>query len=120
MPNDKVKKTSNIQSIERGCKVLDLLAGEKQGYSIREISSQLNLPKPTIHRILKTLSQYGYVMQDENSKEYRLGFRLVELGQAVLSQIDLRKISEPYLYELAEHVQETVHLVVMMITRYYI
>lgn len=90
-----------------------MLGGEKQSYSIRDIANQLNLPKPTVHRILKTLSHFGYVTQDQISREYRLGFRLVELGQAVLSQIDLRKASEPYLHKLAEQVQETAHLVVL-------
>lgn len=73
----------------------------------------LNLPKPTIHRILSPLRHFGFVIQDEVSKEYRLGFRLVELGKAVLDQIDLRMVAEPFLTQLANRVQETVHLVIL-------
>ncbi len=107
------KNTGRVQAIERGCRILEFLSRGKQAYSIHDISSELGLPKPTIHRILSTLRHCGFVRQDELSKEYRLGFRLVELGQVVLDQIDLRKEAEPFLSQLASRVQETVHLVVL-------
>lgn len=113
MPALKMKNTSSVQAIERGCKILDALGKGKKSYSIQDLSSQLNLPKPTIHRILSTLRHFGFVAQDEVSKEYHLGFRLVELGYTVLDQIDLRKIAEPLLTKLANRVEETVHLVIL-------
>jgi len=113
MPVLKTKNTGTVQAIERGCEILDALGKGKQSYSIQDLSSQLNLPKPTIHRILSTLRQFGLVAQDEISKEYHLGFRLVELGYTVLNQIDLRKVAEPFLSQLAGLTQETVHLVIL-------
>jgi DNA-binding IclR family transcriptional regulator len=113
MPTLKTKNTGIVQAIERGCKILDALSKGKQRYSIQDLSSELNLPKPTIHRILSTLRHFGFVAQDEVSKEYHLGFRLVELGHTVLGQIDLRKVAEPFLTKLADHVEETVHLVIL-------
>jgi len=113
MPTLKIKDTGTVQAIERGCKILDALGKGKQSYSIQDLSSELNLPKPTIHRILSTLRHFGFVAQDEVSKEYRLGFRLLELGYTVLDQIDLRKIAEPFLTKLANRAEETVHLVIL-------
>ena len=113
MPPAETKIQGSVQVIERGCKILDHLSKGKRSYSIQDLSSELNLPKPTIHRILSTLRHFGFVTQDEVSKEYRLGFRLVELGQTVLDQIDLRKAAEPFLTQLASQVQETVHLVIL-------
>ncbi len=107
------RNRATVQAIERGCRILDLLSKDKRRYSIQDLSSELDLPKPTVHRILSTLRHFGYVTQDEMSKEYRLGFRLVELGYTVLDQIDLRKIAEPLLDQLASVVQETVHLVIL-------
>ena len=75
----KSKRAFGVQAIERGCSVLDLLGSGRQNYSLRDLSNELKLPKPTVHRILSTLCHLGYVMQDDISKEYRLGFRLVEL-----------------------------------------
>lgn len=113
MPSLKTKNQGIVQSIERGCRILDQLSKGKQGYSIQDLSFELNLTKPTIHRILSTLRHFGFVAQDEISKEYHLGFRLVELGYTVLDQIDLRKVAEPFLNQLAGLVQETVHLVIL-------
>jgi DNA-binding IclR family transcriptional regulator len=113
MPFIKIKNTGTVQAIERGCMILDALGKGKQSYSIQELSSGLNLPKPTIHRILSTLRHFGFVAQNEVSKEYHLGFRLVELGHIVLDQIDLRKVAEPFLTKLTNRVEETTHLVIL-------
>ena len=113
MPSPKPSKKPGVQAIERGCRILDVLGRGKQTYSIRELASKLDLPKPTVHRMLTTFCRFGYVSQDEVSKEYRLGFRLVELGRAVLDRIDVRKEAEPCLHRLATRVQETVHLAIL-------
>jgi hypothetical protein len=81
MPSPKPSQKQGVQAIERGCSILDLLGKGKQTYSISELASELDLPKPTVHRMLTTFCRFGYVIQDEISKEYRLGFQLVELGQ---------------------------------------
>ena len=111
MPNE--KSQHGVQAIERGCRILDLLGGEKPLLSIGDISRALSLPKPTVHRILSTLCRMGYAAQDDNSKNYRLGFRLVELGQSVLDRINIRRESRPFLHELADGVQETAHLAIL-------
>jgi DNA-binding IclR family transcriptional regulator len=107
------KSQHGVQAIERGCRILDLLGREKQNLSIGDISHALNLPKPTVHRILATLCSMGYTTQDDVSKNYRLDFHLVELGQSVLDRINIRKESRPFLRELADRVQETVHLAIL-------
>jgi DNA-binding IclR family transcriptional regulator len=113
MPKTKPQNQGSVQVIERCCNILNTLANGKLTYSIHDISSEVNLPKPTVHRILFTLRQFGIVSQDEMSKEYSLGFRLAELGQIVLEQIDLRKGARPFLRQLANQVEEVVHLVVL-------
>ena len=113
MPSPKQSQKKGVQAIERGCSILDLLGKGKQTYSISDLASELDLPKPTVHRMLTTFCRFGYVNQDEISKEYRLGFQLVELGQAVLDRIDVRKEAEPCLHRLAARVQETVHLAIL-------
>jgi DNA-binding IclR family transcriptional regulator len=113
MPKSKPQNQGNVQVIERCCNILNTLASGKLTYSIHDISSEVNLPKPTVHRILFTLRQFGIVSQDEMTKEYSLGFRLAELGQIMLEQIDLRKGAKPFLRQLAAQIEEVVHLVVL-------
>ncbi len=112
MPENRSLKPNNlVQTIERASSILDILAQSPQGISIRELSDKIKLPKGTTHRLLSSLSYFGYVRQDPKTRNYLLGLKLVELGQLLLSQLDLRKEAEPFLKDLAERTRETVHLV---------
>ncbi len=112
MPSEQSLKPNNlVQTIERASSILDILGQSPQGISIRELSAKINLPKGTTHRLLSSLSYFGYVRQDSKTRNYFLGFKLVELGNLLLSQLDLRKEAEPFLKDLAERTKETVHMV---------
>lgn len=116
MPNNQIRnsKPQNlVQTIERVSQILDILGQSPQGISIRELSTKINLPKGTIHRLLSSLLHFGYVRQDPKTRNYFLGFKLVELGNLLLGQLDLRKEAEPFLRDLAKGTNETVHMVVM-------
>ena len=114
MPANKTSKPNNlVQTIERVSSILDILAQNAQGISIRELSSTIRLPKGTTHRLLSSLSYFGYVRQEPKTRNYFLGLKFVELGQTLLSQLDLRKEAEPFLRDLAERTNETIHLVIL-------
>ncbi len=116
MPNNQTRNSKSqnlVQTIERASQILDILGQSPQGISIRELSTKINLPKGTIHRLLSSLLHFGYVKQDPKTRNYFLGFKLVELGNLLLGQLDLRKEAEPFLRDLAKGTNETVHMVVM-------
>ena len=112
-PNQGLKPNNLVQTIERASSILDILGQSPDGISIRELSSKIKLPKGTIHRLLSSLSYFGYVRQDPKTRNYLLGFKLVELGNLLLNQLDLRKEAEPFLKDLAERTKETVHMVLL-------
>ena len=111
--NKNLKPNNLVQTIERASSILDILGQSSQGISIRELSAKLKLPKGTSHRLLSSLSYFGYVRQDPKTRDYFLGLKFVELGQLLLSQLDLRKEAEPFLRDLAERTKETIHLVIL-------
>jgi IclR family KDG regulon transcriptional repressor len=112
MPPKRNSRPNNlVQTIERASSILDILGQSPYGIAVRELSSRIKLPKATTHRLLSSLSYFGYVRQDARTRDYFLGFKLVELGQLLLDQLDLRKEAEPFLRELAEKTRETVHMV---------
>jgi DNA-binding IclR family transcriptional regulator len=113
LPNQSPKPNNLVQTIERASSILDILGQSPQGISIRELSIKIKLPKGTIHRLLSSLSYFGYVHQDPKTRNYLLGFKLVELGNLLLNQLDLRKEAEPFLKDLAERTKETVHMVIL-------
>jgi DNA-binding IclR family transcriptional regulator len=114
VPLKETPKPNNlVQTIERVSSILDILAQSAHGISIRDLSSHIGLPKGTTHRLLSSLSYFGYVRQEPKTRNYFLGLKFVEMGQTLLSQLDLRKVAEPILRDLAERTKETIHLVIL-------
>ncbi len=107
-----VKPNNLVQTIERISAILEMVGENPQGMSIRDLSSRLGLPKGTVHRLLSSLTYFGYIRQEAVSRNYFLGLKLLHLGALVASQLDVRKIAEPLLRTLAEKSRETVHMVV--------
>jgi DNA-binding IclR family transcriptional regulator len=109
----RTRPSNLVQTLERASFILDILGQSPHGISIKDLSDRMGLPKGTTHRLVSSLSYFGYVRQDQNTKNYFLGFKLVELGNLLLGQLDLRREAEPFLRELAEQTRETVHLVIL-------
>lgn len=107
------KPNNLVQTIERVSMILEMVGQSSQGMSIRDLSAGLNLPKGTIHRILSSLSYFGYIRQDQETKIYFLGLKLMDLNALLSNQLDFRKVAEPILRDLAEKTKQTAHLVVL-------
>ncbi|WP_082232993.1 IclR family transcriptional regulator [Halobacillus massiliensis] len=102
-----------IQSVERAFKILDLFNEFTPALKITEISRQMNLNKSTVHSLLKTLKEYGYIKQDTETGKYSLGMKLVERSSLLMNSIDIRSIARQPLVELSKAANLSVHLVVL-------
>ena len=102
-----------VQTIERVDLILGILGQTPQGISVGELSRKVGFPKGTTHRLLSSLAYFDFVRQDSGTKNYHLGFKLMELGNRLLNQIDFRTEARPFLVELADKTGETVHMVIL-------
>ena len=93
------KPTNLIQTIERVSSILDVLAQSSSGISLGDISAKVHLPKGTTHRLLSSLMYFDFVEQNPETRNYSLGFKLVELGSNLLDQIDFRIPKKSGLFE---------------------
>jgi len=109
----KVKPAYPIKVLDKSLFILETLLQHSSSMSIMEISKKLKIYPSTIHRVLNTLKYRGYVEQNPVNQKYRLGLKLVELGMARYHQIDLVKEAHPFLKELVNKCNETVHLGVL-------
>ncbi len=107
------KPNNLVQTIERVSLILEMVGQTSKGMSIRDLSAGLNLPKGTIHRLLSSLSYFGYIRQDPETKIYFLGLKLMDLTAQLSDQLDFRKVAEPVLRDLAEKTKQTAHLVIL-------
>lgn len=107
------KPKNLVQTIERVAFILDIVGRYPNGLSLGDLAHEANLPKGSAHRLLSSMTYFDFVRQDPTTKNYHLGFKLVDLGNLLLSQIDLRSEARPFLIHLSESVKETIHLVVL-------
>jgi DNA-binding IclR family transcriptional regulator len=80
----------SVQSIERAAAVLRLLAAAPDGLGVVDLGNSLGLPKGTVHGIIRTLHQVGFVEQDGASARYHLSGALAHLGDSYLDLNELR------------------------------
>ncbi len=104
---------TTVQSVERTLDIIETLSEYKTGVGVTTLSKELKLHKSTVHRLLTTLMLRKYVEQDPETSKYKLGMRLFELGNAVLSKLDIRQHAMPYLRQLWRTTGETIQLAIV-------
>jgi DNA-binding IclR family transcriptional regulator len=101
-------KTS-IQVIERMMALLDALASYPDPVSLKELATATGLHPSTAHRILNDMVAKRFVDRSEPGT-YRLGMRLLELGNVVKSRLNVREAALPYMQTLHRKTQQAVNL----------
>ena len=99
-----------IQSVVITAQIIEALAAAGQPMRLTALANQLGEPKAKMHRHLSTLKHLGFVDQDAKTETYRLGLKLVYIGQSAIDQFDLRRLAEPYMSRLRDLTRQTVVL----------
>ncbi|HEY7561199.1 MAG TPA: IclR family transcriptional regulator [Gaiellaceae bacterium] len=110
MPRTGKPATRHVAAVERAIVVLDALAGDDGELGTNEIARRTGLHASTVSRLLATLADAGIVEHVEDTGRYRLGIRLLQLGNAVLARLDLREVARPELRALVAETGETATL----------
>lgn len=104
------RKGSKIQSVDRALTILECLSGSLRELGVTDIAAQMGLSKSTIHGLVQTLAEAGYLEQNHDNKRYRLGMKLFQLGCLVQDRMDIREIAKPYLQRLSDEFNLTAHM----------
>jgi IclR family transcriptional regulator, KDG regulon repressor len=103
---------SEIQSLARGLKILDILGQSPEGVSVTELAGRLEIDKGSASRLITTLARYGYAEKDPVTRHYYLGSQLITLSRSLLARMPLRELAKPFLRRLMESTGECAHLAV--------
>ena len=95
------------QTLDRGVKVLKLLADAERGLTVSELASKLAVNRTVVYRLLATLEQHGLVRRDLGGR-VRVGLGVLRLAHRVHPL--LREAALPTLRDLAEELGATAHL----------
>jgi len=101
--------TPTIQVLERAFALLDTLAAQPEPVSLKEISERTGLHPSTAHRILNDLA-IGRLVDRPQAGNYRLGMRLLELGNLVKARLDVRDAALGPMRELHKLTHQPVNL----------
>ena len=109
-PASTAGRSGNTQSVARVLDVLEVVAAAGGELSLSEIAAGSGLPLPTIHRLVRTLVDRGY-MRQLRSRRYALGSRLIPLGE--VAGATLGTWARPILVELVDSLGESANLAVL-------
>lgn len=101
--------TPTVQVIERMFTLIDVLASREEAMSLKEISEKTGLHPSTTHRILNDLATGRFIDRPQPGS-YRLGMRLLELGNLVKGRLNVRDAALVPMRELHKLIQQPVNL----------
>ncbi len=99
-----------VATVERALAVLHALADSSGDLGNNEIARRTGVNPSTVSRLLATLAQDELVTQLPDTGRFRLGPRLVELGNAALARVDMRQLCRPHLLAMTAATGETATL----------
>jgi len=102
-------RPDHILSIKKATQVIEAL-DTHGSLGTRELSGILGMSKSTIHRIISTLKDTGWIVENPSTRKVQLGFKLFALGNNVVNRMGFRNILHKHMEELAEKTGENVNL----------
>jgi IclR family pca regulon transcriptional regulator len=101
------------QSLERGLAILSSFQSAQPLLGVSDLSRVVGLSRSTTHRYVATLAALGYLQQDAETRKYRLGPRVLDLGFSAINSMELRHVGAPHLKALSDSTGHTVNMAVL-------
>ena len=102
-----------VKSLVKALHILDQLAKKPGGCGITDLSNTLKIGKSTVHRLLSTLKEEGYVVIHPANSRYILGGRIAKLAQQLSQQYPLLTFAPSIIQRLVSGYNETVNLAIL-------
>ena len=112
MPDHDKKQSTRLRDpIGRAFQVLRYMIEQPQkNFGVREVAKACDMQPGTVHRALNALLDEGFVEQNKDTEEYRVGIDMVRLGVRAAEKIEMRQVARPILENVAAAFNETVLL----------
>jgi DNA-binding IclR family transcriptional regulator len=104
---------NRVSAVDRVIDILEYLLSKNWPVSYKELANNLNIPKTSVYRIVKTLESRGYVYSPGTEGKFALGAKTISLGGSNREIAHLRQTANSFMYELANKTGFTVQLGVL-------
>lgn len=105
-----VRRPDAVKSAARTIDILELLSASENRLTLSELQRRLGVPKSSLHGLLRTLVDRGWVQTDKRGTGYAIGLSGLRAGAAFLDRDPVVQVSGPVLARLRRQLDETVHL----------
>lgn len=102
--------SEQVKSLAKALSVIEFLSKYPNGAPLQEVANATGVNKTSVHRMLSTFEEMGYVSQVPKSKDYKLTLKLLHLGHSALSS-DVISITRARLNELVADLNETINFI---------
>ena len=105
------KRSMPVKSASRAIEILEILAA-RGGVPARliDLAEELDAPRSSVHALVRTLGNMGWIRTDITGTTYTLGLRCLLIGTSILDSDPYVRVARPILSDLRDHLGETVHL----------
>ena len=107
------ERGSRLSSVTTAVRLLKMFSEGEAEIGVTSLARRLGVAKSTVYRLASTLVAEGMLEQNPETEKYRLGIALFALGALVRQRMDLSTEGRPYIFDLREATNETVHLAVL-------
>lgn len=102
--------SSAHQAVGRALQVITVLGRNPAGISLNDLSRELGVPKPSLHRILSSMRGHGFAAQMSTGGDYFLGSAALEAAFRFHGDLDIRTLLHPLVLAANAHFDQTCHL----------
>lgn len=88
-----------MQLVDRALKALEIMSRNMDGISVSDLAEKLEIPASSAHRILTSLKDNHFVLQDDETRKYRLGYKICGIAAGVARGSALTLTAQNVLYE---------------------
>jgi IclR family transcriptional regulator, KDG regulon repressor len=103
-------KRYGAPSVKKAFAILSAISSSRVGLGVSELARDLSMAKSTVHGMTSALEEVGAVIRDPQTKRFKLGFALFEMGRSAYSQIDLKISARPVMEDLMTKTRTSVFL----------
>lgn len=101
-----------VKSADRVLDIFEFLVDSGNNQTLSEISKKLRMPVSSVYALIQTLLKRKYIEKNHDSKSYKLGIKLLEIGSMYLSKLETAEVAKPTIRELRDICDETVNIAI--------
>ncbi|MCP3446106.1 IclR family transcriptional regulator [Bradyrhizobium sp. CCGUVB14] len=101
---------SSVRAVDRAIAILQCFSADQPAMSVIEIQKRVGLSRPTLYRLLHTLSTCGLIHAEGDPQRFKLAHGVMKLSHVWLKGLDVVNVARPILEELRDVTGETAAL----------